>query len=88
MGVNMSENIPENITDNADEFFKAHLFKQMVDSTAGNNTVMQALFGKLGKNVISDGETDSAIKQMTELNNLMKNMQLNTLEIMKKMKEV
>jgi len=71
-----------------DEFFRAHLYKQMVDSNAGNSQVMQALFGKMGEKIISDGDMSDVISSMSELNNLNKAMQTNTIDLMKQMKQI
>lgn len=82
---NNNEEIKIDPNQSSEEFFKSLLYKQMLDTNSGNSVVMQTLIGKLGEKIMQDGDTNGAIKSISDLNDLTKTMQINTIEIMERL---
>lgn len=82
---NNNQEIKIDPNQSSEEFFKSLLYKQMLDTNSGNNVVMQTLIGKLGEKIMQDGDTNGAIKSISDLNDLTKTMQINTIEIMERL---
>ena len=70
------------------DFFEDQLKQQMLEANAGNTTIMQALVGEVGKNIVSGGETSEALKALASITEINKASQLNTIYIMKAFREI